>query len=384
MHLHNILIKPSSALCNMKCDYCFYCDEALKRETADYGFMSEETLKAAIKKVLLNASQDVCFAFQGGEPTLRGISFYRKAVELEQRYNKNKVRITNTIQTNGIVIDEEWCQMFREHHFLVGISLDGTQKTHDSFRHTREGLPTYDRVMESIRLLEKYKIDYNILTVVTGRTASDIAEIYREYRKNGWNYQQYIACLEPLGEPGGKAAYSLTPKAYGEFLTTLFRLWYKDWKKGKAPYIRQFENYIGIIMGYPPEACGQSGRCSIQGVVEADGSVYPCDFYVLDEYRLGNIHTDKIPDFSEQEIARKFIGESECISSECKTCEYYLLCRGGCKRYRIKAGDGYKEYYCESYRKFFKIAYPKMKEIAEYIEYQKRQSNTMQKKNRGF
>ncbi|WP_270395751.1 anaerobic sulfatase maturase [Mediterraneibacter massiliensis] len=369
MYLQTVLIKPTSSLCNMHCDYCFYCDEAAKRETASYGMMSEHTLKNIIKKTLFQAQSDICFAFQGGEPTLRGLPFFQKVIDFETRFNRNTVRISNVIQTNGLLIDTDWCKFFKENHFLVGISVDGTQTTHDMCRHTKSGASTYVKIKQSIHLLEQYQVDYNILTVVNAFTAPAICEIYQEYKQNGWNYQQYITCLEPLGEDARKHPYSLTPSMYGKFLIQLFDMWYKDWKRGKAPYIRQFENYIGILMGYPPESCEQRGICSMQGVIEADGSVYPCDFYVLDPYKLGSFNENAISDFFENKRAKDFIEESKNISSACKNCEYYTLCRGGCKRSRIKEPDGtaYRSYFCESYRMFFAKEGKRLEEIAKFL-----------------
>lgn len=369
MYLQTVLIKPSSSQCNMYCDYCFYCDEAAKREHASYGMMTENTLKNIIKKNLFHAQTDICFAFQGGEPTLRGLPFFAQAVEFENRFNRNKVRVSNAIQTNGLQLNDEWCKFFRENHFLVGVSVDGTQETHDACRHTKSGADTYKKIRNSIRLLEEYEVEYNILTVVNAFTAPKIRQIYQEYKQNGWSYQQYITCLEPLGEEDRQNSYSHTPSMYGEFLIQLFDMWYKDWKRGKAPYIRQFENYIGICMGYPPESCEQRGICSMQGVVEADGSVYPCDFYVLDEYKLGNFNENKVSDFFENERAKAFIEQSKLISNTCKACPYYFLCRGGCRRSRIKEPESgaYRSYFCESYRMFFAKAGSRLEEIAKFL-----------------
>ena len=370
MPLHTILIKPASSLCNMQCRYCFYCDEAAKREQSSYGMMSETTLRNVIKKMMFQAEREICFAFQGGEPTLRGTDFFWRALEFEQRFNRNHVQVRNVLQTNGLQIDEEWCRLFKEANFLAGASVDGTKAIHDSFRHDRAGEGTYDRICGNIRLLEEYGIEYNILTVVTAQTAEHIGEIYREYKRKGWNYQQYIICLDPLGEEPGKSGYSLTPELYGAFLTELFEMWYKDWKRGRAPYIRQFENYIGILMGYPPESCEQRGVCSMQCVTEADGSVYPCDFYVLDEYRLGSFNEDKVKDFFENRRAADFVKESRIISDSCAGCEWYPLCRGGCRRHRVmddKAG-AYHNYFCEGYRLFFERCGGRLREIADYLK----------------
>lgn len=370
MPVHTILIKPVSGLCNLHCDYCFYCDEMEKRDNAFYGKMSEETLEKLIRRALHQAQGEICFAFQGGEPLLRGIEFYEKALKMEKRFNRNRVPIMNTIQTNGMELNEEWCRLFRDHDFLIGVSVDGLEETHNQYRHDSQGGKTYKKVRENIRLLDSYGVDYNILTVVTSSVAEHIEEIYREYAGNGWKYQQYIACLDPLGEIPGKQDYSLMPEKYGEFLIKLFRLWDKDWKKNRAPYIRQFENYIGILMGYKPEACEQRGQCSVQCVAEADGSAYPCDFYVLEEYCLGNYGTDSVEKMLSSENARKFLEDSPDRSG-CEGCEWRLLCRGGCRRHWIREeteGRDYN-YFCKGYKMFFEKCSKRMKEIAQYARF---------------
>lgn len=351
----SVLMKPASGMCNMRCEYCFYCDEMRKRSTESFGFMSEGTLKNVIRKTMLRAEGSVSYAYQGGEPTLRGIDFFRKAVAYQKQYNRHGIRVDNALQTNGYLLDEEWCVFLREHHFLVGLSVDGTAEYHDALRHTKTGENTFERVCRSAALMDRYQVDYNILTVVTPQIAENIEEIYRAYQRRGWNYQQYIACLDPLGEPRGTRKYSLEPEEYGAFLSRLFSLWYQDYKKGRQPYIRQFENYVGMLKGYPPEACDQRGVCGIQNVVEADGSVYPCDFYMLDEYLLGNFNTDRLDKIDERRKEIGFVERSYLLDENCKECRYYRLCRGGCQRNReYNAETGfYENYFCRAYKMFF-------------------------------
>ncbi len=365
----SVLMKPSSGMCNMSCDYCFYCDEAQKRIQESYGFMSEQTLKNVIRKTMLRAEGMVSYAYQGGEPTLRGIDFFRKAIEYQRQYNRNGIQVNNALQTNGLLINEEWCGFFKENNFLIGISIDGIKETHDCYRHTKSGESAYDRVLQATQLLDQYGIDYNILTVVNQKVASHIKEIYAFYKERGWNFQQYIACLDPLDEEHARSAYSLRPETYGSFLTELFNLWYEDWKKGSQPYIRQFENYIGILLGYQPEACDQRGCCGIQNVVEADGSVYPCDFYMLDEYRLGNFNVNRIDEINDRRNEIGFLERSRKLKKECRECTYYSICRGGCQRNRdldLCSGE-YENYFCESYQVFFDACLERMEEIADSI-----------------
>lgn len=224
----SVLIKPASGACNMTCDYCFYCDEAAKREQKFYGMMSEETLKNMIRRTMLHSEGSVSYTWQGGEPTLRGLDFFRKALYLQKKYNRNHLQVINAFQTNGYGITDDWCMFFKENKFLVGVSVDGLPEIHDSIRHNKIGDGTFEQINKNIKLLDKYNVEYNILTVVTPKVAKNIKSIYAFYKQRGWHYQQYIACLYPYGEEHGKMSYSILPEQYGKFLVELFKLWYKD------------------------------------------------------------------------------------------------------------------------------------------------------------
>ena len=363
----NLLIKPASGLCNMTCDYCFYCDETQKRQQESYGIMSEKTLKNVIRKSVLAAEGSCTIAFQGGEPTLCGLDFFKKVIAFVQQYNRHGIHIEYALQTNGFGITKEWCQFFAQHHFLIGLSVDGLRDTHNTYRHSKSGGGTYDRIMETVRLFDQYHVEYNILTVVHRETARRIREIYRDYRKRGWNYMQFITCLDPLGEERGGQEYSLLPETYGRFLIDLFDMWYEDLKKEDQPYIRQFDNYVTMMLGYWPESCEQRGTCGIQNVVEADGSVYPCDFYVLDEYCLGNFNNTSMAEIYKKREELGFIRRSMNHPDECKACRWFSLCRGGCYRSRITELGDEKcwNYFCPGYKMFFEACYDRLREAAE-------------------
>ena len=364
------MIKPASSICNMKCGYCFYCDIAKNREHASYGMMSEDTLERAVKVALAYSSRDCTIAFQGGEPTLRGLDFFNKLIGCQKKHNVNNVRIHNAIQTNGFKLGEEFIKFFAEHSFLTGISLDGSRDTHDAYRKTPFGDDTFFNVIETINLFKRHGAEFNILTVVNGRTGKKAEKIYSFYKKNCFNYLQFIACLDPLNEAPGNYGHSLTPEVYGSFLCELFDLWHEDLQNGRQPYIRQFENYIGILLGMGAESCDMLGVCGRQYVVEADGSVYPCDFYVLPEYRLGNLNFDSLDKIDENRNKIGFIKYSSSIRDNCKPCEFYRICRGGCRRHRlIDAGDGsVRNYFCVAYKKFFGYALGRMLMIAERVK----------------
>ena len=356
------MIKPASGLCNMHCDYCFYCDEAASRRQASYGFMTEETLKNVIRRCVIPAEGSCSIAFQGGEPTLRGLPFFQQAVSLAEHFNRNHVSLHFALQTNGYAITEDWCRFFADAGFLIGVSVDGTEAIHNRYRHGPDGAPVYARVMQSIEMLEKHRVEFNILTVVHREVAENIRAIYSLYRKNGWHYLQFITCLDPLAGPRGREPWSLLPETYGRFLTDLFDLWYADWKRGHAPFIRQFENYVGILLGYPPESCEQRGTCGIQYLAEADGSVYPCDFYALDEYLLGNLNRDRLAQIDEKRSQLRFCELSHPLPDACRACPWLSLCRNGCRRSRPDPSGS--NYFCAGYRYFFERCAPRLREIA--------------------
>ncbi|MGN0307480.1 MAG: anaerobic sulfatase maturase [Lachnospiraceae bacterium] len=355
----HVLIKPASGLCNMQCSYCFYHDEALNRERASYGMMEEKTLEAVIQKAIDFSHTDCTIAYQGGEPTLRGLDFFRHSISLQNQYNTKRIRIHNVIQTNGLLLDEKWAEFFHDNHFLVGISLDGIQFTHDRLRVDKEGKGTYLKVMEAIGLLKEYEVEFNLLTVVNALTAKKISRIYSFYREQDFTYLQFIPCLEPLTGEAGRQEYSLTPKAYGHFLNTLFDLWYGDLLKGRRVHIQLFEEYIRMLYGQMPGVCGMSGICSCQHVIEADGQVYPCDFYVLDQYKLGRLTEKSMEDIQNKRKELRFIEESLMVSRECTECRYYPLCRGGCRRYRQPMYC-----FCESNKAFFDYCLERLEKAA--------------------
>ena len=370
----HLLIKPSSGACNLRCRYCFYHDEMEKREQSCYGFMTPETQEAMIRRALEYAEGQCTFAYQGGEPTLIGLDYFRRAEELIQKYNRKNLRIDRAIQTNGFALDEEWARFFADNRYLVGLSMDGTKETHDLFRVDAGGEGTFRQVQRTAKMFDRIGVEYNILTVVNAQTAKKIQSIYTFFKKNGFRYLQFIPCLDPLGEEPGQRDYSLTPEAYGEFLCRLFDLWYKDLMNGEEVSIRQFDNYIQMLMGYPPESCGMSGVCSFQNVVESDGSVYPCDFYVLDEWKLGNLNVNSFPELEEKRKELGFVEESRQIHPDCQKCRWFSICRGGCKRYReprLETGELRKNCFCRSYEMFFAHAGGRMQEIARALLYRR-------------
>lgn len=365
----SLLIKPASSNCNLRCKYCFYHSVAESRDTKSYGVMDMDTLETMVKKTLEFADGVCTFAFQGGEPTVAGLDFFKKLIEFEKKYNTKRVKIQNALQTNGIVIDDEWAKFLAENEFLVGLSLDGPKDINDEYRVDANNEGSFMRVMKTVDLFNKHKVEYNILFVVSGHAAKHVNKIYNFFKKHDFRYQQFIPCLDPLDEVPGGHEYSLTPEKYGVFLKSLFDKWYNDIIKGDMISIRYFDNLIGMFMGYRPEACGMLGQCSCQFVVEADGSTYPCDFYVIDEWYLGNIKDMGFEEMRNSETGKRFVEVSKFIDPECRQCRWANLCRGGCRRNREPFVDGKPvlNYFCPSYKEFFNYAGDRLYEIARII-----------------
>ncbi len=365
----SLLVKPASGACNLRCRYCFYSDEMKRRETPCYAMMSPETLENMLRRTFCEPAPAVSIAFQGGEPMLAGLEFYRTAVRLIERYRMHGTPVQLAVQTNGTLIDDEWAAFFAENHFLIGISLDGTRQTHDLYRTGPEGDGTFQTVMRAIRILREHRVEYNILTVVTAQAARRAEEIYRFYAHHDLRYQQYIPCLDPLGEARGQHVYSLTPEDFEKFLKEQFACWYQDIMHGRFVYNRYFDNLVGMLLRRPPESCGMMGECGRQLVVEADGSVYPCDFYVLDRYRLGSLNVNSLKEVEQKRDALGFVDASRKVEKECLTCRWYPLCRGGCRRDRERPdGTLGLNCYCKAYRGFFEYAISGLEQVARLAQ----------------
>lgn len=362
----NLLIKPASGSCNMRCRYCFYVDETQNRAVGLRGCMSEETSRVLIDKAMDYADGICTFSFQGGEPTLAGLEFFRSMSDYVANHpNPKGVQVQWSMQTNGYALNDDWCRWLQENRVLVGISLDGPKEVHDRCRVDSEGKGTFQKVMNSIRLLEKHGVEFNVLTVVSAANARRAAQVYNFFKKQGLSYQQYIECLDPIGETPGSHDYSLTPERYEVFLKTMFDEWYRDVSAGHYVYNRYFENLLMILTRQQPESCSLRGVCQAQWVIEADGTVYPCDFYALDQWRLGNINTDS---FEKMEQARRengFVTQSAHLPDACRACQWLMLCRNGCRRNRGETMG--QNYFCAAYKGFLEYAYPRLQELAKSI-----------------
>lgn len=360
----DMLIKPASGLCNIDCEYCFYKDIMKHRKVTNYGHMTRETLENIVKKAYEETDLQVTFSFQGGEPLLVGYKFYQDFFEFIDKYNVNKISTNVSVQTNGLLLTEELTSLFKKYNVLVGISLDGPAQIHDLYRYDYQKHPTYSHVLNAIELLQKYNVEFNILTVLTKNVARNITEIYEFYKEQGFSYIQFIEVMDKNLCQSGRERYSLNNKDYYIFLKDLFTLWYHDFMNGKYISIRLFDSIIQNLLGnLQVLPCFYLGRCQNQRVIEANGNIYPCDFYCLDEYYLGNINEVGFKDINEAPLLKDFIQESLELPNECKQCPYLRLCRNGCKRYRINN----KYYYCEAITRFYDNNLPKFKKVVEKI-----------------
>ena len=362
----NVLIKPASSLCNMRCRYCFYADESEHRMQKSMGIMTAETASRLIDAMFTAAGSrgSVSFSFQGGEPTMAGLAFFRDFVAMARERNRTNLPVSWAIQTNGLNLNEEWADLLRENHFLVGISVDGDRALHDSFRPDAAGNGTWERVTGKVRMLIEKQVDTNILCVVNGQTAQSPKKVYRALKALGTGYLQFIPCLDPLETARGTMSWSLKPDAYGRFLCGVFDDWYRDWKRGQYVSIRMFDDWVHMAMGLPPGTCATAGMCGGYLVAEADGSLYPCDFYALDEWKLGTVNED-VKALMTGEKMRQFRQRSARKPAKCASCRYFRLCHGGCPRDWTEEGGSRENYFCPAFQMFFDYAGERIHAIAE-------------------
>lgn len=330
----SILIKPASAECNCVCTYCFYDDVSNCRVVKSHGLIKEETWKKLVDDAFSSKHQfeRVNFMFQGGEPLLAGHRFFSAFIDYTQE-NRGAIEVSYAVQTNGTRITDRLCKLFKEYDFLVGISIDGFKENHNMMRFLHD-VGSFDAVMAGLELLKKHNIEYNVLTVLTKQLAKQPEKLYNFYKEQGFKFVQLIPCLPNFGIGAEEDLYACTPELYGSFYTKFYELWLNDFKHGHYLSESLIDNVITMFMGGYPDRCGMLGFCQSQCVVEANGSVYPCDFYVLDEFESGNINTMKLDDILEQDVMETFKDHDQVLPEKCKTCPFQKICNGNCKRMR--------------------------------------------------
>lgn len=374
----HVMAKPSSFHCNIQCSYCFYLQkEALFSRQA--RFMSEETLKQYIQNYIQSQSgQQVDFAWQGGEPSLLGLDFFRKAVYYQQVFAEGKT-ITNSFQTNGIALNRQWAEFFKQHRFLLGISVDGLSEVHNQYRISVNGRPTFERVAYAIELLKEYQVEFNTLTVVNDQNWDKGLATYQALKQLGAQYMQFIPVVE-LANNGATcstfkpsklqpiAPFSVPPQGYGRFLLDIFHYWVR-FDVGRI-FVREFDNLLGQWLGFPSSSCIHSPTCGTAVVLEANGDVYSCDHFVYPAYKLGNIHQAKLIHMLQSKKQIAFGKAKQALSKPCEKCDVRLICHGGCPKQRLVAVTGEKikqNYLCPSYQLFFRQTAPLMHQMSHLI-----------------
>lgn len=369
--IFSTMVKPVGATCNLDCSYCYYKDKAELYSSSSRMLMSDEVLRLYIEQYLGCVSQPVVtFCWHGGEPLLAGIDFYRRAVMYQQRYCGDK-KIENTLQTNGVLINEEWCRFFKENDFLVGISLDGPRDVHDVHRRDCGNAPTFDKVVAAIELMKNCGVEYNILATINVASEGRGGEVYNFLRDKG-NFIQFLPVVEhvqshavqgrrslivsPDEENAQSAQWSVSATAFGQFMCDVFDEWIIN-DVGRC-FVQLFDITLANWCGVAPSLCAFCETCGDAPVVEYNGDVYSCDHFVYPEYRLGNIKTSLLADMYNSEEHRAFGRDKrEALPVECKRCTYNFLCRGECPKHRFdeaKNGEPYKNSLCEGYKMFFR------------------------------
>lgn len=362
-----LLIKPAGPDCNIVCQYCFYACKS------DYfpgqkHRMGDEVLEQLVKSYLGLGFKQSNFAWQGGEPTLMGLDFFKRLMELQARYANPEQIVAHSLQTNGTLLDGEWCKFLSEHHFLCGISLDGPKEYHDVYRKDRAGHGTFDRVMQGIDNCRKYNAEFNILVLLNHLNVQHPDQLFDFFTGMGVQYLQFVPCVERSPDDPYKAAsYSITPEEYGKFLCRLFDRWI-DYGVQKLS-VRLFDSMLSYLTGSPHTECTFGRRCADYIVIEHDGSAYCCDFFVIDGEKLGNVMDTPIEQLADSPLKREFNRKKMEIANQCLICRHLDICRGGCPKDRAMLTDTHKSpsYFCQGYKMFFDYALPRLKIIVQHL-----------------
>ena len=388
-----VMLKPAGAHCNLTCKYCYYLEKNKLYPTAQRHLMSDEMLEQFTREYIeAQTMNQVLFTWHGGEPLLRSIDFYRKALSLQQKYAGGR-RIDNVIQTNGTLLTDEWCEFFAQNHWLVGISIDGPQPDHDHYRLTAAGKPSWQKVMQGIKLLKKHGVEWNAMAVVNAYNANHPLEFYRFFKENGCQFLQFTPIVERLTrhEDGRTLASladkdeislseaSVAPEQWGYFLCAIFDEWVRK-DVGKI-FVEIFDCTLANWMGISPGICAYSKECGHAGVMEHNGDVYSCDHFVFPEYKLGNIRDHSLIDMlygeQQQEFSRL---KHSSLPRQCKECDMEFACHGECPKNRFmkdKYGDSGLNYLCPGYYHYYQHVAPYMDYMKQELMAQRPPSNIM-------
>ena len=388
-----VMLKPAGAHCNLACKYCYYLEKNKLYPTAQRHLMSDEMLELFTREYIeAQTMNQVLFTWHGGEPLLRSIDFYRKALSLQQKYAGGR-RIDNVIQTNGTLLTDEWCEFFAQNHWLVGISIDGPQPDHDHYRLTAAGKPSWKKVMQGIKLLKKHGVEWNAMAVVNAYNANHPLGFYRFFKENGCQFLQFTPIVERLTrhEDGRTLASladkdeislseaSVAPEQWGYFLCAIFDEWVRK-DVGKI-FVEIFDCTLANWMGISPGICAYSKECGHAGVMEHNGDVYSCDHFVFPEYKLGNIRDHSLIDMlygeQQQEFSRL---KHSSLPRQCKECDMEFACHGECPKNRFmkdKYGDSGLNYLCPGYYHYYQHVAPYMDYMKQELMSQRPPSNIM-------
>ena len=346
----HIMLKPASSLCNMQCKYCFYADVVSHRAMSSCGLMKWETTKKIILNSLtdLEAGDVITFSFQGGEPTLAGLTYFKDFVKYVNMTKKN-ISVNYSLQTNASLLNDEWCAFFKENHFLLGVSLDGPAQINDFCRVDTNGKGTFRTTISAVRLLRKYGVEFNILVTLTNSLSRHPIQIWNFIEEHDFRYVQFTPCLAPLGSTE-KNAYEITPQRFADFYIQIFCQWEKKFKKGQYYSIKLFDDLINLLAVGEINSCGLTGQCQSQLIVEADGRVFPCDFYSLDQWCIGSLSESTIPELLKSKVSFAFLSR-ERERPLCSSCPYRNICNGACERMQNQICYSKDDKSC-GYRKF--------------------------------
>ena len=377
-----VMLKPAGAHCNLACKYCYYLEKNNLYQNSHRHLMSDEMLEQFTREYIeAQTMPQVLFTWHGGEPLMRSIDFYRKALALQKKYAHGK-QIDNVIQTNGTLLTDEWCEFFAKNHWLVGISIDGPQEYHDHYRVTPAGKPSWEKVMQGIQLLKKHRVEWNAMAVVNAYNAEHPLEFYHFFRDNGCQYLQLTPIVERLTEhEDGRTLASLaddreipladasvTPQQWGNFLCTIFDDWVRH-DVGKT-FVEIFDCTLANWMGVLPGICAYSKECGHAGVMEHNGDVYSCDHFVFPEYKLGNIREQSLIDMLYGEKQQAFSRlKHTSLPRQCKECDMEFACHGECPKNRFekdKYGEPGLNYLCQGYYQYYT-------HVAPYMDFMKRE-----------
>ncbi len=378
----HVMAKPIGPVCNLNCTYCYYLEKRRLYPEARSFRMTERVLEAYVRQYIeAQDTPDINFAWQGGEPTLMGLDFFQRAVALQRRYCPPGKRVTNALQTNGVLLDDAWCAFLRENDFLVGLSIDGPRELHNRYRVDKRGKPTFDRVMKGLNLLQKHGVEFSTLTVVSRDNARHPREVYRFLKEQGSRFLQFIPLVERTGDcktltsppaPDGDGAaaavtpWSVRPAAYGRFLSAGFDEWVRN-DVGRI-YVQLFDVQLGLWAGLPSELCVFAETCGKGLALEHNGDLYACDHYVYPAYRLGNILEHPMAALARSPRQVRFgAAKRRSLPRCCRDCEFLFACNGGCSKHRFARtpdGEPGLNYLCGGYKRFFAHIDPYMRAMA--------------------